>query len=77
MYRGTRRSGDTWGHRQVQEYMGDEDGVDQVKEEDDGIVALGRGRARICKGDVDGVGQDKNKGEGVKLGGGQTHVDIG
>ena len=57
--------------------MGDEDGVDQVKEEDDGIVALGRGQARICKGDVDGVGQDKNKGEGVKLGGGQTHVDIG
>jgi hypothetical protein len=26
----------------MQEYMGDEDGVDQVKEEDNGIVALGR-----------------------------------
>ena len=77
MHRGTRRSGDTWGHRQVQEYMGDEDGVDQVKEEDDGIMALGRGRTRISMGDVDGVDQVKKEGEGVKLGGGRTRVDIG
>jgi hypothetical protein len=27
--------------------MGDEDGVDQVKEEGDGVMALGRGRTRI------------------------------
>ena len=47
---------DTWGHRQVQEYMGDEHGVDQVKEEEDGVVALGGGRTRIYMGDVDGVG---------------------
>ena len=68
---------DIWGHRQVQEYMGDEDGVDQVKEEDDGIVALGGGRTRIYKGDVDGVGQVKKEGEGVNLGGGRTGVGIG
>ena len=66
-----------WGHRRVQEYMGDEDGVDQVKEEDDGVVALGGGRTRIYKGDVDGVGQVKKEDEGVKLGGGQTRIGIG
>jgi hypothetical protein len=27
--------------QEKQEYMGDEDNVDQVKEEDDGVVALG------------------------------------
>jgi len=57
--------------------MGDGDSVDQVKMEDDGIVALGGGRTRIYMGDVDGVGQVKKEGEGVKLGGGQTRVDIG
>jgi hypothetical protein len=31
------------GHRQAQVYMGDEDSVDEVKMEDDGVVALGRG----------------------------------
>ena len=61
----------------MQEYMGDEDGIDQVKEEDDGIVALGGGRTRIYMGDVDGVGQVKKEGKGVKLGGGRTCVDIG
>jgi hypothetical protein len=35
-----------WGHQQAQVYMGDEDGVDQVKEEDDGVVAFGAGRTR-------------------------------
>jgi hypothetical protein len=49
--------------------MGDEDGVDQVKEEDDGVMALGRGRTRIYMGDVDGVSQVKKEGEDVKLGG--------
>ena len=53
--------------------MGDEDGVDQVKEEDDGVVALGGGRMCICMG----VGQVKKECEGVKLGGGQTRVNIG
>ena len=57
--------------------MGDEDGVDQVKEEDDGVVALGGGRTRIYMEGVDGVGQVKKEGEGVKLGGGRTRVDIG
>ena len=37
--------------------MGDEDGVDQVKKENDGVVALGGARTRIYKGDVDDVGQ--------------------
>ena len=54
----------------MQEYMGDEDSVDQVKQEDDGVMALGRGRTRISMGDVDGVDQVKKEGEGVKLGGG-------
>jgi hypothetical protein len=57
--------------------MGDEDGVDQVKEEDDGIVALGGGRTCIYMGDVDGVGRVKKEGKSVKLGGGRTRVDIG
>jgi hypothetical protein len=57
--------------------MSDEDSVDQVKMEDDGVVALGRGRTRIYMGDVDGVGQAKKEGEGVKLDGGWTRVDIG
>ena len=56
--------------------MGDEDGVDQVKEEDDGVVALRGGQTHIYKGDVDGVGQVKKEGEGVNLGGGRTRVDI-
>jgi hypothetical protein len=59
------------------EYMGDDEhGDEQVKEENDGIMALGRGQAHICMGDVDGIGQVKKEGEGVKLRGGQTHVDI-
>ena len=41
--------------------MGDEDGVDQVKMEDDGVVALGEGRTCIYMGDVDGVGQVKKE----------------
>jgi hypothetical protein len=57
--------------------MGDEDSVDQVKEEDDGIVALGGSRTRINMRDVDGVGQVKKDGECIKLGGGRTRVDIG
>ena len=57
--------------------MGDEDGIDQVKEEDDSVVALGGGRTRIYMGDVDGVGQVKKEDEGVKVGGGRTRVDIG
>jgi hypothetical protein len=57
--------------------MGDEDGVDQVKEKDDGVVALGGGQTRIYMGDVDSIGQVKKEGEGVKLGGGRTCVDIG
>jgi hypothetical protein len=57
--------------------MGDEGGVDQVKEEDDGVVALGGGRTRVYMGDADVVGQVKKEGEGVKLGGGITHIDIG
>jgi hypothetical protein len=61
----------------VQECIGDEDGIDQVKEENDGIVALSGGRTRMYIGDVDGVGQVKKEGEGVKLGGGRTRVDIG
>jgi hypothetical protein len=50
--------------------MGDEDSVDQFKEEDDGVISLGGGWTR------DGVGQVKKEGEGVKLGGGRTRVDI-
>jgi hypothetical protein len=57
--------------------MGDEDGVDQVKGDVDGIMALGGGRTRIYMGDVDGVGRVKKEGEGIKLGGGRTRVDIG
>jgi hypothetical protein len=57
--------------------MGNEDGVDQVKEEDDGVVAHGGGRTRTYMGDVDGVNQVKKEGEGVKLGGDRTCVDIG
>jgi hypothetical protein len=57
--------------------MGDEDGVDQVKGEDDGVVALGGGRTRIYMGDVDGVSQVKKEDEGVKLGRGRTRIDIG
>jgi hypothetical protein len=57
--------------------MDDEDDIDQVKEEDDGIVALGGGRTRIYMGDVDGVGRVKKEGISVKLGGGRTRVDIG
>jgi hypothetical protein len=57
--------------------MGDEDGVDQVKEEDDGVVALAEGRTRIYMGDVDGVGHVKKEDEGVKLGRGWRCVDIG
>jgi hypothetical protein len=56
--------------------MCDEDGVDQVKVEDAGVMALGGGRTRIYMGDVDGIGQVKKEGEGVKIGGGQTCVDI-
>ena len=56
--------------------MGGENDVDQVKEEDDGIVALGGGRTHICMGDVEGVGQVKKEGECVKLGVGRTRVDI-
>jgi len=56
--------------------MCDEDDVDQVKEEDDGVVALGGGQTRIYMGDVDGVGQVKKEGKGVKLGGGRTRVNI-
>jgi hypothetical protein len=49
--------------------MGDDEHSDeQVKEENDGIMALGRGWAHICMGDVDGIGQVKKEGEGVKLG---------
>jgi hypothetical protein len=36
----------------MQEYMGDEEGVDQVKGEDNGIVALGRAQIRIYTRDV-------------------------
>ena len=54
--------------------MGDEDGVDQVKEQDDGAVALGGGRTCIYMGDVDGVGQVKKEGKAIKLGGGRTHA---
>jgi hypothetical protein len=57
--------------------MGDEDGVDQVKEEDDGVVALGGGRTCIYKGDVDGVGRVRKEGKGVKLGGGRTSEGFG
>jgi hypothetical protein len=53
----------TWGYRRVQEYKGHEDGVDQVKTGDDGIVALGRGWTHIYMGDVDGIDQVKEEGE--------------
>jgi hypothetical protein len=61
--------GSHWAHEE-QDYMGHEDGVDQVKEEDDGVMALGGGRARIYMGDEDGVGQVKKEDKGVKLDGG-------
>jgi hypothetical protein len=57
--------------------MGNEDGVDQVKEEDDGVVALGGGQTRIYVGDIDGVGQVKKESEGIKLDGGWTRVEVG
>jgi hypothetical protein len=57
--------------------MGDEDSVDQVKEESDDVMALGGGRTRIYMGDVDGIGRIKKEDEGIKLGEGQTRVDIG
>ena len=47
--------------------MGDEDGVDQVKEEEDGVVALGGGRTRIYMGDVDGISQVKKEDEGRQV----------
>ena len=56
--------------------MGDENGVDLVKEEDNGVVALGGGRTHIYMRDADGVGQVKKEGECVKLGVGRTRVDI-
>jgi len=56
--------------------MGDEDGIDQVKEEDDGAVALSGGRTRIYMEDVDDVGQVKKEDEGVKLGEGRTRVNM-
>lgn len=62
---------------QEQEYMGDEDSIDQMKEEDDNVVTHGRGRIRIYMCDEDGASQVKNEGEGVKHGGGRAHVDIG
>jgi hypothetical protein len=34
-----------------QVYISDEDDIDQVKEEGDGIMALGRGRTRLYMGD--------------------------
>jgi hypothetical protein len=40
---------------------GDEYGVDQVKEEDDGVMALGEGRTRIYMGDVGGIGRVKKE----------------
>lgn len=55
--------------------MGDEDGIDQVKEEDDGSMALGIDWTYIYMGDEDGIDQVKK--EGVKLGRCRTHVDIG
>jgi hypothetical protein len=57
--------------------MGNEDGVDQVKEEDDDVVALGGGQTRIYVGDIDGVGQVKKESEGIKLDGGWTRVEVG
>jgi hypothetical protein len=56
--------------------MGDKDNINQVKEEDNSIVALGGGRTRICMGDADSVGRVKKEGKSVKLGGGCTRVDI-
>ena len=39
-------------------------------------MALGGGRTHIYMGGVDGVGRVKKEGEGVKLSGGRTRVDI-
>jgi hypothetical protein len=41
--------------------MGDEYGVDQVKEEDDGVMALGEGRTHIYMGDVGGINRVKKE----------------
>jgi hypothetical protein len=57
--------------------MCDEDDINQVKEEDNSIVALGGGRTCICMGDANGVSRVKKEGKSVKLGGGWTRVDIG
>jgi len=47
--------------------MGDSDGVKQVKEEDDGVVELGRGHTCVyIEDDEYGVGQVKNQGEDVR-----------
>jgi hypothetical protein len=54
--------------------MDDEDDIDQVKEKDDGVVALGGGQTCIYMGDVDGVGQVKKECEGIELGGGWTRA---
>ena len=60
-----------------QEYMDDVDGVNQVKEEDDGIVELGRGQTCVyIEDDEDGVGQVKNHGEGVRASWRLDMVDI-
>ena len=46
--------------------MGDGDNINQVKEEDNGIVALGEGWTCISMGNEDGTGQVKKEGEGVR-----------
>jgi hypothetical protein len=56
--------------QEEQEYIGDRDGVNQVKEEH-----VGGAWTHIYTGNEDGVGQVKKEGECVKLGGGWIHVD--
>ena len=64
----------------MQEYIDDKDDVDKIEEEeeeDDVVTLVDEGRSRIYMGDVDCIGQVKKEGEGIKLGGGRTRVDIG
>jgi hypothetical protein len=63
--------GSHWAH---EEYMGDEENIDRVKD-DDGVMSLGGGRTYIYMGNEDGISPVKKVGEGIKLGGGCTCVD--
>lgn len=64
------------GHVKSKSTWGDEDGIGQVQEEDDGIVAFGKGRTHIYKGDENGIDQIKKEGQSGNLDEVRTCIDI-